>query len=262
MLSIAVLVFTGCLLYCLRIIRRLRGDERLTVRMGIEEAVDLLRSMAILLGIFLFVSLSSWGLLILSYMNPSLAMGESIGRLMMGITGLSVLSVPILLRIQRRLIDVFSHDAKREWLNKATADAGNLPSTEGEEIPTTGSAGEIRDRFRILSDRIRDTMEERKPYLDPDFTLDDLARLMGVPKHHIYHCLNGTLNVRFTRMRAEYRIRHAIRLIDEGAGSGKSLQTIGLESGFSSRSSFIIAFCEVTGQTPRDYLRGRSETAS
>ena len=226
------------------------------------EAVGLLRSMTFLLVLLLFVSLSSCLLLILSFMNPSLAPGESIVRLMMGITGLSVLSVPILLRLQRRLIDVLSNDAKGEWFKKETADAGTFLSAEGEEITPSGSEGETMDRFRILSERIRDTMENRRPYLDPDFTLDDLVRLMGVPKHHIYHCLNGTLNVRFTRMRAEYRIRHAIRLIDEGAGSGKSLQTIGLESGFSSRSSFIIAFREVTGQTPRDYLRGRGETAS
>ena len=77
---------------------------------------------------------------------------------------------------------------------------------------------------------------------------------MDVPKHHLYYCFNQILLKKFTQIRAEYRIGHARRLIDEGQTSDKTLEAIGLESGFSSRSSFINAFREVTGKLPSEYL--------
>ena len=55
-------------------------------------------------------------------------------------------------------------------------------------------------------------------------------------------------------LRDRYRIGHARRLIDEGQTRDKTLEAIGLESGFTSRSSFIIAFREMTGKLPSAYL--------
>lgn len=77
---------------------------------------------------------------------------------------------------------------------------------------------------------------------------------MDVPKHHLYYCFNQILQKKFTQIRAEYRIGHARRLIDEGQTRDKTLEAIGLESGFTSRSSFIIAFREMTGKLPSAYL--------
>jgi AraC-like DNA-binding protein len=101
-------------------------------------------------------------------------------------------------------------------------------------------------------------MDEQQPYLHPDFSLDDLARLMDVPKHHLYYCFNHILHRKFTQVRAAYRVRHACRLIEAGQTQEKTLEAIGLEAGFSSRSSFIIAFREVTGLLPRAYQQALS----
>jgi AraC-like DNA-binding protein len=111
------------------------------------------------------------------------------------------------------------------------------------------------NRFNVLADRIRQTMEEREPYLDPEFTLEDLVQLLGVPKHHVYYCLNTILKVKFTQLRTEYRVLHAKQLIDQGATRDKTLEAIGMEAGFSSRGTFISAFREVTGKTPSDYVK-------
>ena len=116
-------------------------------------------------------------------------------------------------------------------------------------------------KFRDLAERIPAFIDSHKLYLDPDFNLDDLADRMKVPKHHVYYCFKDILNTRFTRMRSEYRVRHAKGLIDKGETERMTLEAIGMESGFSSRSAFLVAFREITGMSPLEYLR-RTSSAS
>lgn len=133
---------------------------------------------------------------------------------------------------------------------------GSDPSpVEGETAPAEALSPtpEAVDRFRGLAEAIHRVMEERKPYLDPDFSIDSLAQIMGVPKHHLYYCFNSILNTRFTRVRAEYRVKHVQQLIREGLTDIKTLEAIGIESGFSSSASFRAVFKEVTGMSPREY---------
>lgn len=198
----------------------------------------------------------SFLLILLSYFNESFDLGAEASRLLLGLTGLSVLAIPILARspAMRRETHTADQNADlRDDDNHAMDQVltGYL-SSESELILTNP---EVVSRLRLLAEHISQTMEDRKPFLHPDFTLEDLARLMGVPKHHLYHCLNGYLQVRFTRLRADYRIRHAMKLMVEGARAEKSLEEIGQSSGFSSRSAFISAFRDVTGLTPGEYLR-------
>jgi transcriptional regulator GlxA family with amidase domain len=98
-------------------------------------------------------------------------------------------------------------------------------------------------------------MNEEKPWLDPNFSLDDMAHELEVPKHHLYYCYNSILKTRFTRMRSECRVSHACALLDKGATREKTIEAIGLASGFASRSSFLTTFREIKGLAPSDYLK-------
>jgi len=129
------------------------------------------------------------------------------------------------------------------------------PEVEPTPVEEIDQRGEGEARFRELADRITTYMEDRKPYLDPDFTIDDLAGQLEVPKHHVYYCFNSILKTRFTQMRSEFRVRHAQHLIREGSPSSRTLVSIGFESGFSSSASFRSVFKEITGMSPREYQR-------
>jgi AraC-like DNA-binding protein len=98
-------------------------------------------------------------------------------------------------------------------------------------------------------------MNDQRPWLAHDFSMDDLGKILDVPRHHVYYCFSNILKTRFTRLRAECRVRHAQSLIENGGTQEKTLEAIGLESGFSSRGTFMATFREVTGMTPGDYLR-------
>jgi transcriptional regulator GlxA family with amidase domain len=149
----------------------------------------------------------------------------------------------------------------------------SMPAVSVEAVPSAGSEqrddsgaeptsealvnerGDGEGRFKELAERMVVFMEERKPYLDPEFSIEMLAEQLEVPKHHVYYCFNSILKTKFTQMRSEFRIRHAQELIRVGVPSSRTLVSIGFESGFSSSASFRSVFKEITGMSPREYQR-------
>jgi len=52
-------------------------------------------------------------------------------------------------------------------------------------------------------------LKTEKPFVDPKFSLDDLAKQLDVPKHHLYYCLNSVLDIKFTTLRKQIRVEYA-----------------------------------------------------
>lgn len=123
--------------------------------------------------------------------------------------------------------------------------AGNEKNLDNDATP----------QFQALAENIMRYMREDSPWLDPEFSLDHLAHHLGVPKHHLYYCFNSILQTRFTRIRSECRIGYACRLLEQGETREKTIEAIGLASGFSSRSSFLTTFREIKGMSPSDYVK-------
>jgi AraC-like DNA-binding protein len=108
--------------------------------------------------------------------------------------------------------------------------------------------------FDKLSERIHEMMKKDKPFLSSDFSLDDLVSLLNVPKHHVYHCLKETMKIKFTDLRSQYRVEHAKELLVDLSKKNITIEAIGLESGFPTRSSFYRAFKLETGITPKEFV--------
>jgi AraC-like DNA-binding protein len=138
--------------------------------------------------------------------------------------------------------------------------AGEL--MEPHPNPMSPGVPEVPDRFNPLAERILSVIAEQKLYLDPDFSLDDLSRTMGVPKHHLYYCFKVIHRTYFTRLRAEFRVRHAQSMLREGYAREVTLDAIGLASGFSSATAFRKAFREIAGMSPRDFQRSIEQTGN
>jgi AraC-like DNA-binding protein len=108
-------------------------------------------------------------------------------------------------------------------------------------------------QFHELGERIKSYFESEKPYLNPEFSLLDLAQNLQVPQHHISYCFRFVFNQGFPSMKSAYRIAHAKKLIENPANDYLSYEGIGLESGFSTRSRFYAAFQEIEGCSPGEY---------
>lgn len=109
------------------------------------------------------------------------------------------------------------------------------------------------DPFAGLGERVLEIMNEKKPYLNAHFSLNDLADLLDVPKHHLYYCFQNVLHTKFTRLRTEYRIAHAKKLLTESDLRNITLDSIGQDSGFASKSGFYNTFKAEVGCSPGEF---------
>jgi AraC-like DNA-binding protein len=114
-------------------------------------------------------------------------------------------------------------------------------------------------RAQEAAEQLRAIMERDRPHLRPDLTLDDLAGILGVPKTHLSQILNETLGQSFLDFLTGYRIRESERLLRDEGTRHLTIEAVGRDSGFRSRSAFYEAFRKAHGATPAEYRRRASE---
>jgi AraC-like DNA-binding protein len=108
--------------------------------------------------------------------------------------------------------------------------------------------------FSELADRIKYYFENEKPFLNRDFSFDDLVSHINAPRHHIYFCLNSVIEKKFVALKNSYRISHAKMLLMEMNFDKYTIESVSLKCGFASRSNFYSVFKEETGITPTEFL--------
>jgi len=108
----------------------------------------------------------------------------------------------------------------------------------------------------ILNSIIR-LMEEEEAYKNPRLVVDDIAEKIHTNKKYISQVINEMLNKNFYQFVNEYRVNHVITAMDNPKYDNYTLEAIGDESGFNSRSSLIAAFKKFTGKTPSDFKKQR-----
>lgn len=98
-------------------------------------------------------------------------------------------------------------------------------------------------------------MKEQKPYLDPEFSLSDLATLSGIKQYHLSRVMNHFMKTTFFNLINSYRLNEFLVLVNLKEYKNISLIDIAYESGFKSKSTFYKIFKENKGQSPKDYLK-------
>lgn len=105
-------------------------------------------------------------------------------------------------------------------------------------------------RAKEIARRLQLVMERDKPFTDEQFNLADLAARLGVPRAHLSQVINAEIGSSFPQWLNAYRVREAARLLTDPALAHLTIEAIGYEVGFRSRSGFHSAFRRITGQTP------------
>ena len=110
------------------------------------------------------------------------------------------------------------------------------------------------DKLNLLKSKI-DVYLLTRPYININFTLSVMSAETDIPAHHLSYYLNEHLKINFNTWKNELRINHVIELINNGSYETLTLDALSKQSGFGSRSSFIIAFKLKTGLTPSEYIQ-------
>ncbi len=105
--------------------------------------------------------------------------------------------------------------------------------------------------FQKINEKLMNLMEIEAVYRNPDLNLEALAHQLGVSKHRLSQFLNHNLQKTFHQYINDYRINEACQLLKENKPF--SIEAIGHEVGFHSRSSFFSAFKKLKGVTPSKF---------
>ncbi|GAB5551388.1 MAG: hypothetical protein Sapg2KO_09790 [Saprospiraceae bacterium] len=120
-----------------------------------------------------------------------------------------------------------------------------------ETIPKYQNRPLASQKSDLLLSRLTNIMKHEKPYLDPKIKLADLARLLESTPHELSQLLNHNLGMSFNQYINSFRIKVACEMLQDM--DHLTIEGIGREVGFTSKTAFYTAFKQVTQQTPGQY---------
>lgn len=94
---------------------------------------------------------------------------------------------------------------------------------------------------------------EKELYLNPNFSLEEAAKQLEVTKHILSQYVNEILGKSFSNLIKEYRIEKAKMLLE--SKNNYTIESLGYDSGFNSKSTFFTTFKKITGLTPAEYQK-------
>jgi AraC-like DNA-binding protein len=103
--------------------------------------------------------------------------------------------------------------------------------------------------------QLRELLEARKLYLDPELNLQTLITLLGTNKKYLYQAIAGYGEENFRSLINRYRVDESKKLIEQSIGidSTQDMTTVYQAAGFNSAASFYRIFKILTGLTPAEY---------
>ncbi|WP_350287001.1 AraC family transcriptional regulator [uncultured Croceitalea sp.] len=117
----------------------------------------------------------------------------------------------------------------------------------------------VNDAIKQLAQKIDQLMHAKKPFLNPEFSISQLAVLTGESPQKVSEAIKSNAYENFFSFVNKHRVDRAKALLQDASFAQYSIVSIGLESGFNSKATFNRVFKNETGMTPSDYIsRGRS----
>ena len=127
-----------------------------------------------------------------------------------------------------------------------------LPKSELERGPS-GSDVHITKCNPKNSETIRQLMLEHQYYLNHDLTLYLLAKEINMSSRLISSCINQNFGCNFNEWINGFRVEKALELLKSDSQNRLSIEGIGAEAGFKSRSAMYAAFKKKLGHSPGHY---------
>jgi len=208
-----------------------------------------------LLG-FQFILITSRTLLLLGTIYIDTQIFHSLNILqvlsMVGLIGLliSLLVYPEILYGMPRVPDSISPPLPEEEVSDPL-----VPKTTYNKISLE------QDYLRYIGEKADSCMQENQPFICPDFNMTRFSVLTNIPIHHLAYYFSKTKKQTFGDFRNQWRINYAKKLITEGKAALQTLEAIGLQSGFFTRSTFLKAFKKLEGITPSDFASQTKENS-
>lgn len=130
-----------------------------------------------------------------------------------------------------------------------------LPADEPVLLPEESKESDSEE-YAATYQRIEALINQQQLYLNPDLTLNALARKAGIPARQISKAVNLTRGCNVSQWINGFRIIYAQQQL---RSTDLSVTEVMLEAGFATKSNFHREFLRISGMSPTDYRRRAAE---
>ena len=107
------------------------------------------------------------------------------------------------------------------------------------------------EKSKLHIKKLNAIMANERLFANPDLKLSEVAKKLDISNHELSKLINDELDISFTEFINAYRIEEAKQLIKNN--SLYTIEAIGNQSGFNSKSAFYKAFKKETNTTPAKF---------
>ncbi|WP_452600841.1 helix-turn-helix domain-containing protein [Pontimicrobium sp. MEBiC06410] len=104
-------------------------------------------------------------------------------------------------------------------------------------------------------EKLENEIINNKAYLNPKLSLEQLSNTLNLNESYISQQIKLNSNMSFNDYINNLRIKNAKQILGNKDYDNYTIVSIGLESGFNSKSSFYTAFKKFTNKTPAQYKK-------
>lgn len=145
------------------------------------------------------------------------------------------------------------HFKAKNKLNNLTEK--NYFETEDPKSNDNGLESEKISDKRLHKELI-DFMENEKPYLNPELSLQEMAEKLGVSRHVLSAIVNQQQKMNFYEFVNSYRVKEVKDLMNKPENKNQNNYNLAYDAGFNSKASFYRIFRQITHKTPSEYRSG------
>jgi len=131
-----------------------------------------------------------------------------------------------------------------------------LPKVDPPAKYSSSSLSE--DRLRVIQEQLQSLIQEEKPYLKGDLTIQDLAKKLTVSRQYLTQVLNEKMKCNFNDYINFFRVEEFKQRAKDPRYENYTILALALDSGFNSKTTFNTIFKKHTGLTPSQYRKGLS----
>jgi len=133
-------------------------------------------------------------------------------------------------------------------------------SMRNKKLQKNVEDAENLERDKTLYNNIIEYLEKNKPFRNPDFNAQALAKALNSNVSYISRAISAGGDGDFRTLLNSFRINYAKSMLDGEAIEKYTIDYIYTEAGYKYRSTFNAAFKLITGMTPSDYVLSRQNT--
>ncbi len=131
----------------------------------------------------------------------------------------------------------------------------DIDDVEIKNLVSESKKNQPVEKYESIFSEIETIMQKEQLYLNPDFLITDLAKVLKQPYKRISQAINTNTDLNFSEYVNKYRINEVKSYFENPVHQSKNVLEVMYECGFNTKSNFNRAFKKFTGFTPSQFKK-------